>query len=198
MKHSFHYEHAAARLMIEGLPDYSLGHDDAVLGIVSGWSLTLVGAPELEGKREHLLALMEAVLPYSRYVLSGVDGVFGDVTGPVSIQKIDNKHVISLRSSKEGIEPLQIMLDDAELSDLVRCLDDLRFDPRIMISWNLPRDQPLPRNHVVGNIPLAQRFGVPLLGTSFFALIASFLLIVPIPSGNEASPPQTIKSLPNK
>ena len=37
-------------------------------------------------------------------------------------------HRLELRSSREGVEPLQLKLDDAELADLVRCLDRLRLD----------------------------------------------------------------------
>ena len=58
LKLSYRYDQTAARLEVDGLPDFSAGHGDSVIGIVSAWRLQLVGAPELEGKRDHLEALM--------------------------------------------------------------------------------------------------------------------------------------------
>ncbi len=49
---SFRYDQTAVRLQVEGLPDFSAGHGDGILGIISGWRLQLVASPELEGKRE--------------------------------------------------------------------------------------------------------------------------------------------------
>ena len=45
-------------------------------------------------------------------------------------------HKLLLNSTKKGVKPLEIILDDSELSDLTRCLDYLRFDPRFNIKWN--------------------------------------------------------------
>ena len=45
------YEQTAARLVVEGYPDLSDGQEGDTIGILSGWKLQLVGAPELEGTR---------------------------------------------------------------------------------------------------------------------------------------------------
>ena len=57
------YEQTAARLVVEGYPDLSDGQEGDTIGILSGWRLQLVGAPELEGTRDHLEAMLAAVMP---------------------------------------------------------------------------------------------------------------------------------------
>ena len=63
LKTTYHYEQTAARLVVEGFPDLSAGHPSEAIGILSSWRLQLIGAPELEGTRDHLEALMAAVSP---------------------------------------------------------------------------------------------------------------------------------------
>ena len=72
LKTTYQYEQTAARLVVEGFPDLSAGHSNEAIGILSSWRLQLIGAPELEGTRDHLEALMAAVMPYARHRLSGV------------------------------------------------------------------------------------------------------------------------------
>ena len=70
MKQTLQFDQLSCRLKVEGLPDVSVGQSGAALGIVTGWSLQWAGRPELEGRKEHLLALMQVVLPYARYLIS--------------------------------------------------------------------------------------------------------------------------------
>jgi len=123
MKLTSRYEQTSCRLELEGLPDVSAGQGDQSLGILTGFSLALAGHTELEGKREHLQALLQVVMPYARHLLSGVARPFGDEVSPVLIAPHDQGHQLMLRSSQPNTEPLTLQLDDAELADLVRCLD---------------------------------------------------------------------------
>jgi len=77
LKTTYQYEQTAARLVVEGFPDLSAGQSNEAIGILSSWRLQLIGAPELEGTRDHLEALMAAVMPYARHRLSGVQRRFG-------------------------------------------------------------------------------------------------------------------------
>ena len=106
---------------------------------------------------------MAAVMPYARHRLSGVQRRFGLESGFVSIAPDQANHRLELRSSREGVEPLQLKLDDAELADLVRCLDRLRLDNRVKLTWTFPEDRPLKRQEIVDRIPLQKRLGPPLL-----------------------------------
>jgi hypothetical protein len=153
------YEQTAARLVVEGYPDLSDGQEGDTIGILSGWRLQLVGAPELEGTRDHLEAMMAAVMPYARHQLSGIGGRFGADQGFVGIEAVDGKHQLQLRSSREGVKPLQLLLDDADLADLVRCLDRLRLDDKVKLKWTYPEDRPLSSQGTVGADPTATSTG---------------------------------------
>ena len=187
-KLSFQYDQTAARLQVEGLPDLSSNQANGTMGILSIWRLQMVSSPQLEGKRDHLEALMATVLPYARHHLSGICRGFGDESSPVEIHQSGDRHRLLLRSSQSGIEPLAIVLDDAELADLVRCLDSLRLDPRVQIAWEIPRDEPLRRRDLVERVPIRQRFAAPLIGTSVLFFAAGLGLMLPIPSQIENNP----------
>ena len=176
-----HYEQTAALLVVEGFPDLSSGQEGDTIGILSGWRLQLIGAPELEGTRDHLEALMNAVMPYARHQLSGVRRRFGGHDSFVAIVPDGEMHRLELRSSQEGVEPLQLRLDDAELSDLVRCLDRLRLDTRVKLAWAIPEERPLTRRELVERMPLQQRFGPAVLGAALLGVISAGSLLVPLP-----------------
>jgi len=194
LKTTYRYEQTAARLEVEGFPDLSAGHSNDAIGILSAWRLQLVGAPELEGTRDHLEALMAAVMPYARHRLSGVQRRFGQESGFVSIGPDQTSHRLELRSSREGVEPLQLKLDDAELADLVRCLDRLRLDSRVKLTWAFPEDRPLQRQEIVDRVPLQKRLGPPLLAGVALACSIAAAWLVPLPQETkESSPaPQTV------
>ena len=188
-KISLQYDQTSVRLQIEGLPDTSLGHSDQIIGIISSWRLQLVASPELEGRLDHLQAIMQIVIPYARYSLSGVRRTFGEASSPASIcPNGTSGHQLLLRSSQEGIEPLNLDLDDAELSDLVRCLDSLRFDPRVSIVWNVPTDLPLRVKDLVEKVPAAQRFTAPLLGLLSLFAVTWIGLLAPTPRPFDQEP----------
>ena len=185
------YEQTAAVLVVEGFPDLSSGQSGDTVGILSGWRLQLVGAPELEGTRDHLEALMIAVMPYARHQLSGVRRRFGGDDSFVAIAPIGDKHQLELRSSQDGVEPLQLRLDDAELSDLVRCLDRLRLDQRVALTWAIPEDKPLSRRELVERIPLQQRFGPAVLGIALLGVFSAGALVIPLPEQPSVDVPET-------
>ena len=175
------YEQTAARLVVEGYPDRSDGQEGDTIGILSAWRLQLVGAPELEGTRDHLEAMMAAVMPYARHQLSGIGSRFGTDESFVGIEAVGGRHQLQLRSSREGVKPLQILLDDADLADLVRCLDRLRLDEKVKLKWTYPEDQPLARKELVERIPLQRRLGPAALGGLLLSLSAAIALLLPLP-----------------
>ena len=189
LKTTYRYEQTAARLEVEGFPDLSAGHSNDAIGILSAWRLQLVGAPELEGTRDHLEALMAAVMPYARHRLSGVQRRFGQESGFVSIGPDQTSHRLELRSSREGVEPLQLKLDDAELADLVRCLDRLRLDSRVKLTWAFPEDRPLQRQEIVDRVPLQKRLGPPLLAGLALGCTIATAWLVPLPQETKETSP---------
>ena len=188
-KNTYRYEQTAALLLVEGYPDLSAAHGKEAIGILSAWRLQLIGTPELEGTRDHLESLMNAVLPYARHQLSGVGLRFGADGGFVSIGPMNSGtgHQLELRSSREGVEPLQIKLDDADLADLVHCLDRLRLDERVKLTWTIPTDQALKRHQLVERIPLQRRLAAPVLGGFALAASVAVALLQPLPPIGEES-----------
>ena len=165
MKQTLQYDQLSCRLRVDGLPDVSVGQGAGALGIITGWSLQWAGRPVLEGRKEHLLALMQVVLPYARYLISGVPRRFGADPTPVEIGPNPGRgHLLLLRSSQADTPPLQLELDDAELADLVRVLDQLRLDPRLQLPLELPSPLPLRARELLERRPLAQRLAAPLGG----------------------------------
>ena len=203
MKLSYRYEQTSCRLRIDGLPDLSAGHGADAIGILSGWELDLAGRPSLEGKRDHLEALLRTVLPYARHLVSGVPRRFGGGEDPVLIEPMAGTtgtaplppvgplHLLLLRSSQPDTPPLELSFDDAELADLVRCLDQLRLDPRVQLGFALPVEQPLPRRELRERVPLRRRQASPLAGVAALAVTASLSLMVPLPKRSPVPAPAT-------
>jgi len=179
MKLSTRYEQTSCRLVLEGLPDLSAGQDSGTLGILTGFTLALAGRTELEGRREHLQALISAVLPYARHLLSGQSRAFGRDEDAVAIKPDQAGHRLELRSSQPDTPPLVLNLDDAELSDLVRTLDQLRLDARVVVPFEWAAHQPLRRRELRRSVPLRRRLAAPIAGLA--ALLVAGTLVVLIP-----------------
>ena len=82
-------------------------------------------------------------------------------------------------STREGVKPLEIILDDSELSDLTRCLDLLRFDSRFNIKWNLEIEKPFTKSYLLSNLNKS-RINFNLF-YAFILFISSSLLFLIIP-----------------
>lgn len=197
MKQTLRFEQLSCRLQVEGLPDVSVGQRGEAIGIITGWSLRWAGRPELEGRKEHLLALMQVVLPYARHLISGVRRRFGGPPLPVEIGPAGATHTLLLRSSQPDTPPLTIGLDDAELADLVRVLDQLRLDPRLQMPLDLPAPQPLKPREVQGRLPRRQRLAAPLGGAVALAFAAGVSLLLPEPRPQPTAAPQAPAAEPD-
>lgn len=197
VKQTLRYDQVSCRLQVEGLPDVSIGQGGEALGIITGWSLRWSGRPELEGRKEHLLALMAVVLPYARHLISGVARPFGGAESPVTIApREQGGHSLELRSSQPDVAPLTVELDDAELADLVRVLDQLRLDARLQVKLELPEPQPLHPREVLERVPLRRRLVAPLGGAAAVAAAAALGLLLPEPRPLPPSPetsPQAVQ-----
>jgi hypothetical protein len=194
MKQTLAYSQQSCRLNLEGFPDVSAGHSPNTLGIITSWTLDWAGRPQLEGRLEHLVALINVVLPYARYLMSGLARPFGTATQPVEIApEGPGQHLLVLRSGQSGVGPLEVHLDDAELADLVRVLDSLRLDPRLHLQPPLPQPlaQPLRRRELRQAEPLAQRLAAPLGGLAALVLTAGLSSLAPLPAPAPQRPAST-------
>ncbi len=188
MKLTSRYEQTSCRLVLEGLPDLSAGQSTQTIGILTGFTLALAGKTEMEGQRDHLQALLTVVLPYARHVLSGVSKPIGADDVPVAIRPAQDGHELELRSSQPDTPPLRLPLDDAELADLVRCLDRLQLDVQVAVPLIWPEPQPLRRSELRHRLSLARRVAAPVTGVVALLVAAALVSLVPTPKPPTSSP----------
>ena len=148
---SYSYNQNSSSLELAGVPDVTNGDSSKTIGIISSWSLKIIGSPILEGEKEHLDNLMQVILQYSRSYISGIRKTFTSNEKIVIITPSDVNHKLILNSTKKGVKPLEIILDDAELSDLTRCFDLLLFDSRFNINWNIDLEKPFTKKYIHSN-----------------------------------------------
>jgi len=183
MKQTLRFDQISCRLQVEGVPDVSTGQGGNAIGIITGWTLQWAGRPELEGRKEHLLALIQTVLPYARRLISDAAEAIGSGSDPVEIRPAGvGSHRLLLRSSQPDTPPLDVQLDDAELADLVRVLDQLRTDPRLQLSLELPPALPLRARELSDRIPRRQRLAAPAAAVLALAVSSTAALLWPTPS----------------
>jgi len=188
MKQTLRFDQISCRLQVEGLPDVSAGQAGNALGIITGWSLQWAGRPELEGKKDHLLALMQTVLTYARLLISGAPRALSSAERPVELSPTGpGLHRLLLRSSQPNTPPLEVQLDDAELADLVRVLDQLRLDARLQLPLEIPPPLPLRGRELAERIPKRQRFAAPAAALLVLGLSTAAALLWPPP---KPLPPQ--------
>ena len=179
---SYRFDQNSSSLELSGMPDVSKGDSENTIGIISSWTLKIIGSPSLEGEKEHLECLMQVILQYSRSYVSGIRKTFSSNKNIVTITPIGFNHKLLLNSTKKNVKPLEIILDDAELSDVTRCLDLLRFDPRFNIVWDINYDTPFTRQYILSNSNKS-RVNFNLFYSLILFLSSSALLIM-IPINN--------------
>ena len=177
---SYRFDQNSSSLELAGMPDVSNGDSEETIGIISSWTLKIIGSPLLEGEKEHLDNLMQVILQYSRSYISGISKTFISSKNIVIISPFGINHKLLLNSTKEGVKPLEIILDDSELSDLTRCLDHLRFDPRFNIKWNIKLDLPFTKRYIMNNINNRNRNLNIIYSLIVFLFSSSLLLLIPI------------------
>ena len=182
---SYRFDQDSSSLQLSGIPDVSNGDSEEIIGILSSWSLKIIGSPVLEGEKEHLDNLMEVILQYSRSYISGVRKTFISNKKIVTISPFGISHKLLLNSTRKEVKPLEIILDDAELSDLTRCLDLLRFDPRFNIRWDIHDENPFSKRYILDNLNNSRNYSNFFYSILVFLSTSLFLLFVPINNNYE-------------
>ena len=182
---SYRFVQNSSSLELAGMPDVSNGDSEDTIGIISSWTLKIIGSPILEGEKEHLENLMQVILQYSRSYISGIRKTFISNKKIVTISPYGISHKLLLNSTKEGIKPLEIILDDSELSDLTRCLDLLRFDTRFNIRWDINQDRPFTKKYILTNASNSNKDLNFLYSLFLFLLTSGLLLFIPINNNHE-------------
>jgi hypothetical protein len=89
---------------------------------------------------------------------------------------------------------LTIKLDDADLADLLRCLDALRSDDRVSISWPEIVNHPLSRRELVERVPLVRRLAAPVFGGLALVVVGVIAMVVPLPTQETKAPTDSIET----
>ena len=177
---SYKFELNSSLLEVSGMPDVSNGDSNQTIGIISSWTLKIIGSPLLEGEKLHLENLMQVILKYSRCYISGIRKSFTSKNNIVTLAPFDNKHRLLLNSTRKGVKPLEIILDDSELSDLTRCIDFLRFDSRFNINWDINLDRPFSKRYINSNLNKSMSNSNILYSFIIFILSSLLLFMIPI------------------
>tara|TARA_B100001029_G_C14955993_1_gene391596 strand:- start:33 stop:638 length:606 start_codon:yes stop_codon:yes gene_type:complete len=178
---SYRFDQNSASLELAGMPDVSNGDAEDTIGILSSWTLKIIGSPLLEGEKDHLDNLMQVILEYSRSYISGMRQTFISNKKIVTISPLGKNHKLLLNSTKKGVKPLEIVLDDSELSDLTRCFDLIRFDNRCNIKWKIKLDRPFSKRYINNNDRSIINYN---LIYSFMIFVSSCALFLFIPIDN--------------
>ncbi len=176
---SYRFDQDSSSLELAGMPDVLNGDSENTIGILSSWTLKIIGSPLLEGEKEHLDSLMQVILEYSRSYISGIRKTFISNKKTVTISPFGISHKLLLNSTKKGVKPLEIILDDSELSDLTRCLDLLRFDPRFNIRWDINQEKPFSKKYIRNSLTNSKKNTNFLYAFIIFLFTSTLLLFVP-------------------
>ena len=199
------YEQSSCRLELTGLPDVTAATEEGApkqrLDILTNWDLILGQRANLQGKREHLEALVQAVIPYVRLLVSAQPRPLSDSKSVVTLEPSGERHHLVLRSSQPNTPPLELLLDDAELADLNQCLDQMLVDTRMGLNLAVQPPQPLRRGEYRRHT--LQRRGQwlpPAIAVGALAMSSLLISLVPLPQGSpipqlqESSTESTTKS----
>ena len=177
---SYRFDQNSSSLELAGMPDVSNGDADDTIGILYSWTLKIIGSPQLEGEKEHLDDLMQVILQYSRSYITGIRKTFISNKKIVTISPFGLTHKLILNSTKKEVKPLEIVLDDSELSDLTRCIDLLRFDPRFSIRWDIDQEIPFSKRYILTNISNSNKNFNFLYALFIFLFTTTLFLFIPI------------------
>ncbi len=176
---SYKFVQNSSSLELDGMPDVSNGDSENTIGILSSWTLKIIGSPTLEGEKEHLENLMQVILQYSRSYISGIRKTFISKKSIVTISPFGSSHKLLLNSTKKDVKPLEIILDDSELSDLTQCLDLLRFDPRFNLCWDITLDIPFSKRYIQSSINKSKKRINLFYAIILFLSTSALMLLIP-------------------
>ena len=180
---SYRFTQDSSSLELSGMPDVSNGDPEDTIGILSSWTLRIIGSPLLEGEKEHLDELMQVILQYSRSNISGIRKTFISNKNIVTISPYGISHKLLLNSTRKGVKPLEIILDDSELSDLTRCLDLLRFDTRFNINWDINQERPFSKKYILTSVSNSKKNSNFIF--AFFIFLFTCICLTFIPTNNK-------------
>ena len=149
MQNKLLFHQSSVSLEIIGLPDYSNNENKDQISIISQWKLTIIDRPLIEGKIEHLGAIMNAFYIYSNLLIKNEIPLYESKLIDIKAENL-HSHKIVLKSSKSDVKPLTIKIGNSLFSDTINCFDQLNESSKVRIKKNV----------VSNNISKKVRFGL--------------------------------------
>ena len=135
LQNKYSFNQASTELVISGLPDYSNNDDKDNISIISGWKLSIINQPEIEGGFDHLKSVIAAF--YKCAALSLLDREEKIESELIDLNLDESgSYRITLKSTKSNVKPLKLKIGYAEFSDIINCFDQLKDFNKIKIDFN--------------------------------------------------------------
>ena len=135
LQNKYTFNQSSVELEIIGLPDYSNNDNENIISIISGWKLSIINQPEIEGNIEHLKSIIDTFYEFASLLLlekaDKVESNFIDIR-----RDNEGKYKLLLKSTKTNVKPLEINLGNAEFADIMNCFDQLMNSQYIRLSLN--------------------------------------------------------------
>ena len=135
LQNKYTFNQSSTELVISGLPDYSNNDKSDNISIVSKWKLSIINQPEIEGSIDHLKSVIIAF--YKIAAMSLLDRE-EKIESELIDLRLDKSGIykITLKSTKQNVEPLNLNIGYAEFSDIINCFDQLKNFKKIKIDFN--------------------------------------------------------------
>jgi len=169
MQNKLLFHQSSVSLEIIGLPDYSNNENKDQISIISQWKLIIIDKPLIEGKIEHLGAIMDAFYIYSNLLISNEIPLYNSKLIDIKPDNL-NTHNVVLKSSKPDVKPLKIKIGNSLLADIVNCFDQLNESSKVIIK----------KSSDFNNMPKKSDFGVIRKVKFFNSIMPPFIAIFSI------------------
>ncbi len=134
-QNKYSFNQSSTELVISGLPDYSNNDDKDNISIISGWKLSIINQPEIEGNFDHLKSVIKAF--YKCAALSLLDREEKIESELIDLYLDENgSYIVTLKSTRPDVKPLKLSIGYAEFSDIINCFDQLKNFKEIKIDFN--------------------------------------------------------------
>ena len=135
LQNKYSFNQSSTELVISGLPDYSNNDNKDNISIISGWKLSIINQPEIEGSFDHLKSVIKAFYKCAALSLLDREEKIESELIDLSLDESGNYRII-LKSTKPNIKPLKLKIGYAEFSDIINCFDQLKNFKKIKIDFN--------------------------------------------------------------
>tara|TARA_Y100000589_G_scaffold331465_1_gene385143 strand:- start:1418 stop:2026 length:609 start_codon:yes stop_codon:yes gene_type:complete len=135
LQKKYKFNQSSVSIEIIGLPDFSNNDGENSISIISQWRLSILNHPDIEGSADHLKSIIKAFYDYSILVLLDQEKLIENKLIDIKPNN-DGGHIVVLKSSKPEVKPLKMFLGNAEFSDIINCIDQIKESKNINLNFD--------------------------------------------------------------